>query len=94
MAPPHRDVWLCSSARTTSNLVLQLLSDQPEWVQKEYHFHPTFLWGRMQFEGTPIADISAEQHAEFVKRLRDGWERLQKERDEVHEAVSTFSKAL
>ncbi|KAK2865067.1 hypothetical protein FQN49_003945 [Arthroderma sp. PD_2] len=78
---PCRDVFLFSHARTASNLLCRLLSDQPGFMQSEYHFQPAFLFARKSFDWGPLTDITDEQRREFDELHQEGMNNLQKARD-------------
>ena len=80
-----RDVFLFSHPRTASNLLCRLLSDQPGWIQSEYHFQDAFKFARKSFNWGPITDITHEQRQEFEHLLQRGFNKLQ----QVREAATT-----
>ncbi len=80
-----RDVFLFSHPRTASNLLSRLLSDQPGWVQTEYHFQSTFIFAEKALNRTPITEFTDEQRSEYGEMLKQGMESLDQA---LHDAVA------
>lgn len=83
-----RDVFLFSHPRTASNLLARLLSDQPGWVQADYHFQSTFIFAEKTLNRTPITQLSDEQRSMYREMLCQGMETLAKARDDAIANVS------
>ncbi|KFY08125.1 hypothetical protein V492_06524 [Pseudogymnoascus sp. VKM F-4246] len=76
----ERDVFLFSHPRTASNLLCRLLSDQPGWIQSEYHFFDAYQFIRKSFNWGPITGITNEQRQKFEDLLQRGFVELQQVR--------------
>jgi hypothetical protein len=82
-----RDVFLFSHPRTASNLLSRLLSDQPGWVQTEYHWQTTFMFAEKTFHHVPITEFTEEQRHEYGSMLQSGMESFDKAHQDAIENV-------
>lgn len=90
----RRHVFLFTHPRTASNLLCRLLSDQPNWMQAEYHFRNAFTFARRSFNWGPVIDIDEEQRVTFANLLQDGYNELQQFRDATRLQVEALASHI
>lgn len=87
------DVFLFSHSRTASNLLCRLLSEQPGWIQSEYHYQDAFIWARKSFNWGPVAELSEQQRQRFEQLIRKGHDGLDQARSTAISNVSDLVPA-
>ena len=71
-----QDVFLFALNRTCSHVLCRLLSDQPGWIQSNYHFKRAFDFARESFDWDPIAVVSDEKRRGFERLLQERFEEI------------------
>ncbi|KAL4750529.1 hypothetical protein BDW72DRAFT_193748 [Aspergillus terricola var. indicus] len=74
-----KDVFFFAHTRTASHVLCRLLSNQPGWIQSNYHFKRAFDFARESFGWGPLTDVSRQQRQDFEKLLQDGFDEIQLE---------------
>ncbi|KAF4449889.1 sulfotransferase family domain-containing protein [Fusarium austroafricanum] len=88
-----QDVFLFALNRTCSHVLCRLLSDQPGWVQSNYHFKRAFDFAREAFNWGPLNSVSDDQLEGFQKLLQEGFDEIQTElKSAKSENLSMFLK--
>ncbi|KAJ5219200.1 uncharacterized protein N7498_001299 [Penicillium cinerascens] len=89
---PVRDVFFFAHTRTASHVLCRLLSNQPGWVQSDYHFKRAFDFARESFGWGPLADVSDQKREDFEKLLQEGFDEIQLDRKSA--AIEKQGKSL
>lgn len=87
-----RDVFLFAHTRTAFHVLCRLLSNQPGWVQSNYHFKRAFDFARESFDWGRLTDVSHQQRKDFEKLLQEGFDELQLDRKSATIQVSLCSR--
>ncbi|KAJ3494245.1 hypothetical protein NLG97_g4199 [Lecanicillium saksenae] len=78
------DVFFFSCPRTLSNLLVKLLSQQKGWEESGYYMHDAFLYALQNFSKTPDGKAEPEHRQEFVRQLRESFNKMEAARETAH----------
>ncbi|CZT21422.1 uncharacterized protein RCC_07285 [Ramularia collo-cygni] len=73
----QKRVFLFSHPRTASNLLVRLLSNQPDWETSDYLFFDAFQYTRDAFDGLELEDVPETARAEHSDLIEQGHQKLE-----------------
>lgn len=75
------NVFLFSTPRTLSNLLVKLLSDQPEWRYGTYYFHDALKYLKFTLGRISLEEATISQRQEYNDLLEQGFAKFQADRE-------------
>lgn len=90
-------IWLCSQARTASNVLAKQLRDHPQLAAKEYTFMKTFIDGPEALAGemtNPEAPIEGAEDATYQKGFNEMMDAVAKAEQDVSHVLKFLSNPI